>query len=590
MENWGLITYRTTAVLFDEANSDQKYRNRVVYVVAHELAHQWFGNLVTMDWWNELWLNEGFATWVGWLAVDHLHPDWNVWGQWVTDGMQMAFQLDSLRTSHPIEVPVRNALEVDQIFDHISYLKGSSVIRMLATHLGVETFLKGVSEYLKAHTYGNAKTADLWAALSKESGQEVDKFMDPWITKIGFPVVTVAEEPGQISVRQSRFLSGGELTKEEDETLWWIPMGLHTGPEATDAKRDALTAKEDTYRDIDTSFYKLNANQTGFYRTNVPPQRLVQLSKDLGKLSVTDKIGLIGDAGAMAIAGEGTTAALLSFLEAFPQEDNYLVWSEILSSLGKVRSTFSADKEVSEGLRKYTLKLVTVATEKVGWTFAPKDDYLTGQLRALLISSAGLVGHEATVQEAQKQFKAFISGDAKAIHPSLRSAVFKISIKNGGEEAYHAVQKEYQNTTSVDGKEIALQSMGQVQSPELAKDYLTFGFAKVATQDLHSVGGSLANNSRTRKAVWEYIQANWPMIRDRLSGNMVVLERYLRVCLQKFASHEVEKEIGAFFKDKDCEGFDRGLAVVRDSVTGNARYAERDLEVVREWLGAKGYL
>ncbi|TKA66044.1 hypothetical protein B0A55_09641, partial [Friedmanniomyces simplex] len=158
MENWGLITYRTTAVLFDEAVSDQKYRNRVVYVVAHELAHQWFGNLVTMDWWNELWLNEGFATWVGWYAVDHLHPDWNVWGQFVTEGMQMAFQLDSLRTSHPIEVPVRNALEVGQIFDHISYLKGSSVIRMLAAHLGVETFLKGVGDYLQAHTYGNART------------------------------------------------------------------------------------------------------------------------------------------------------------------------------------------------------------------------------------------------------------------------------------------------------------------------------------------------------------------------------------------------------------------------------------------------
>jgi len=241
MENWGLITYRTTAVLFDEYASDQKYRNRIVYVVAHELAHQWFGNLVTMDWWNELWLNEGFATWVGWYAVDHLHPDWNVWGQFVTEGMQTAFQLDSLRTSHPIEVPVKNALEVDQIFDAISYLKGSSVIRMLASHLGVETFLKGVSDYLKAHTYGNATTNDLWTALSNASGQDVTTFMNPWITKIGFPVVTVAEEPGQISVKQNRFLTAGEVKPEEDETLWWIPMGLKTGPQATDAKREPLT-------------------------------------------------------------------------------------------------------------------------------------------------------------------------------------------------------------------------------------------------------------------------------------------------------------------------------------------------------------
>ena len=154
MENWGLVTYRTTAVLFDEKQSDAKYKNRVAYVVAHELAHQWFGNLVTMDWWSELWLNEGFATWVGWLAIDHLYPEHEVWSQFVTEAVQTAQNLDSLRASHPIEVPVRDALEVDQIFDAISYLKGSSVIRMLSGHLGVETFLEGVSAYLKKHAYG----------------------------------------------------------------------------------------------------------------------------------------------------------------------------------------------------------------------------------------------------------------------------------------------------------------------------------------------------------------------------------------------------------------------------------------------------
>ncbi|KAK4504672.1 hypothetical protein PRZ48_002633 [Zasmidium cellare] len=570
--------------------SDQKYRNRVVYVVAHELAHQWFGNLVTMDWWSELWLNEGFATWVGWYAVDHLHPDWNVWGQFVTDSMQMAFQLDSLRTSHPIEVPVRNALEVDQIFDHISYLKGSSVIRMLASHLGVKTFLQGVADYLKANKYSNATTNDLWSALSKASGQDVPTFMDPWIRKIGFPVVTVAEEPGQLSVKQSRFLTAGEVKPEEDETVWWIPLGLKTGPQATDAKREPFTAKEDTYRDIDTSFYKINADQTGFYRTNLPPQRLIELSKSLDKLSVQDKIGLVGDAAALAVAGEGTTPAVLSFLEGFVTEKNYLVWSEVLSSLGKIRSVFSTDDEVSAALRKYTLKLVSAATDKIGWEFGPSDDYLTGQLRALLISTAGQVGHESVVAEAQKRFKAFIDGDSKAIHPSLRAAVFKIAIKNGGQDAYKAVQKEFTTTTSIDGKEITLQALGSVQTHDLATDYLKFAFGgNVAVQDLHSVGGSLANNSKVRNAVWEYIKAEWPAIRERLGANMVVLERFLRISLQKFASAEVEKDIEQFFSNKDNTGYDRGLAVVSDTIKGNARYRERDLERTREWLNAHGY-
>lgn len=207
-----------TAILYDEKKSDVKFKNRIAYVVAHELAHQWFGNLVTMDWWDELWLNEGFATWVGWLATDKLHPDWNVWPQFVSEGMQTAFSLDALRSSHPIEVPVKDALDVDQIFDAISYLKGSSVIRMLATHLGQDIFLKGVSNYLKAHAFGNAKTNDLWSALSQASGQDVNALMENWIRKIGFPVLTVAEEPGQIGIKQSRYLSTGDAKAEDDST------------------------------------------------------------------------------------------------------------------------------------------------------------------------------------------------------------------------------------------------------------------------------------------------------------------------------------------------------------------------------------
>lgn len=273
-----------------------------------------------MDWWNELWLNEGFATWVGWLAVDHLHPEWKVWPQFVCEGLQTAQGLDAIRNSHAIEVPVRNALEVDQIFDAISYLKGSSVIRMLSSYLGNETFLKGVSNYLKKHQYSNAKTSDLWSALSEASGQDINKFMGPWINKIGFPVVTLAEEPGQIGAKQSRFLITGDVKPEDDETTWWIPLGLKTGSASAASKSVALSSKEETIRDVDESFYKINADQTGFYRTNYPPERLRKLAEARQQLSDEDKIGLIGDAAALAQSGDGTTAAFLSFIEQLRDE------------------------------------------------------------------------------------------------------------------------------------------------------------------------------------------------------------------------------------------------------------------------------
>ncbi|KAF2146106.1 uncharacterized protein K452DRAFT_324140 [Aplosporella prunicola CBS 121167] len=592
MENWGLITYRTTAVLFDQAHSDQRYKNRVAYVVAHELAHQWFGNLVTMDWWSELWLNEGFATWVGWLAVDHLHPEWNVWGQFCSESLQTAFSLDSLRNSHPIEVPVKDALEVDQIFDAISYLKGSSVIRMLSAHLGVETFLLGVAKYLQKHKYGNATTNDLWTALSEASGQDVNAFMDPWIRKIGFPVVTVAEEPGQITVQQRRFLLTGDVKPQEDETTWWVPLGLNSGSQNASKSAGALTTKEDTIRDVDDSFYKLNVNQTGFYRTNYPPNRLMALGAAKEKLSIEDRIGLVGDAAALAQSGDATTAGFLALIEGFQSEREYIVWQQILIALGNIRSIFSEDDEISKGLKLLARKLVTPATEEIGWEYADNEDYLTGQLRALLISAAGLAGHEGVIKEAQRRFAAYQSGDKSAIHPSLRSAIFRIVVTEGGQEAFEAIKQEFLTTTSIDGKEICLQSLGRVQTAELAKTYLDFLFSPaVQVQDMHSGASSLAANSKTRHALWAYIKANWDSkVYPELKGNMVVLERFVKLSLSKFASHEVAADVGSFFANKDCKGFDRALAQSNDIMTGGAKYRERDSGVVKEWLGAHGYL
>ena len=193
MENWGLVTYRMTMLLFDEATSSLKTKQRVAYVIAHELAHQWFGNLVTMDWWSDLWLNEGFATWVGWLAVDHLFPAWDVWTEFVVDDLQAGLSLDSLRTSHAIEVPVVHPADISQIFDAISYSKGASVIRMLHAHLGATAFQEGLRRYIQTFQYRNAKTQDLWAALSDASGQDVQAIMHGWTRHMGVSVACICD-------------------------------------------------------------------------------------------------------------------------------------------------------------------------------------------------------------------------------------------------------------------------------------------------------------------------------------------------------------------------------------------------------------
>ncbi|PYI13669.1 putative aminopeptidase [Aspergillus violaceofuscus CBS 115571] len=572
MENWGLVTYRTTAVLFEEGKSDTRYKNRIAYVVAHELAHQWFGNLVTMDWWNELWLNEGFATWVGWLAVDHFYPEWNIWSQFVAEGVQQAFQLDSLRASHPIEVPVRNALEVDQIFDHISYLKGSSVIRMLSDHLGRQTFLRGVAAYLKAHAYGNATTNDLWSALSKASNQDVTSFMDPWIRKIGFPVITITEEPGRINIRQNRFLSTGDAKPEEDETTWWIPLGIQSAREASDTNKGALVSKSDSVPGVgQESFYKINKNLSGFYRTNYPADRLAKLGQTLNLLSTEDKIGLIGDAAALAVSGNGTTTALLSLLSGFKEEKNYLIWSQISTSIGNLRSVFAQNNSVSSGLKRFTLELVSQAAEEIGWEFEPEDDYLTVQLRKLLIGMACHAGHKDMISEATRRFQLWNTAkDKNAVHTNLRSVIFGVIVSEGGNQEYASVKEEYLRTDSVDGKEICLGALGRTKN--------------------HNGAVSLASNSSTRHLLWEYMKTHWDMVESHLSTNNVVFERFVRMGLCKFADHTIETDISAFFQDKDTSAYDRALVIVADSIRTNVHYKDRDEGLVLEWLQAHGYM
>lgn len=460
---------------------------------------------------------------------------------------------------------------------------------MLSNHLGQDIFLKGVGDYLKTHAYGNAKTNDLWAALSAASGQDVVAFMDPWIRKIGFPVVTVAEEPGQISLRQERFLSTGDVKTEEDETTWWIPVGLKTGVPSK-VVHSALTAKQDTIREVDDAFYKINADFSGFYRTNYPPQRLAKLGLSQDQLSIEDKIGLLGDASALAVSGHGTTAALLALLQGFQEEESFLVWSAISSSLAKVRAVFSSNKEIANGLKKFSLKLVTPRAEAIGWNYPKDEDWLTGQSRKLLLALAAGAGHEGIIAEGKKKFAAWKSGDEKAIHQNLRGVVFNLAVANGGQEEYDAIKAEFSKTTSVDGKEIAITALGRSKSYENALDLLTFVTSDaVPPQDAHSGIISIAANNETRKAAWDFTKKEWPRVEKRLAVTSVVIDRWIKNGLTHYSDTSIRDDILSFFKDKETGSFSRSLVIISDTITGNANYKSRDEAQLLEWLKANGY-
>ncbi|KAL8799175.1 MAG: hypothetical protein Q9200_007604, partial [Gallowayella weberi] len=580
MENWGLITYRVVDVLFDSKTSGASTKERIAEVVQHELAHQWFGNLVTMDFWEGLWLNEGFATWMSWYSCNKFYPEWKVWQSYVTDTLQGALSLDSLRSSHPIEVPVKRADEINQIFDAISYSKGSCVLRMISKYLGEQTFMEGIRRYLKKHAYGNTKTEDLWAALSDVSGKPVEKIMDIWTKNVGYPVVTVDEGTGSntISVKQNRFLRTADVKPEEDKTLFPVFLGLRT----KDGVNEELTLseREQEFKIPDANFFKLNADHSGIYRTLYSPSRLEKLGEAAkqGLLSVEDRAGMIADAGALASSGYGKTSGILSLVKSFNAEPEFVVWSELLSRISSIRSAWVFEPEPTrDALKSFQRSLVSSQARSKGWTFTPDEDHIQAQFKALLFGSAGLAGDEKIVKAAQDMFDKFTNGDRAAIHPNIRGSVYAIVLRNGGKHEYDAIFHEYQTANDADERNTALRSLGRVETPELIDRSLSLPLSEsVKGQDVYLPLAGLRNHARGIEALWAWMTNNWEAIEKKCPPGLTMLSSVVQMCTSGFTSEEQLGTMQKWFEGRNTKGFDRGLEQSYDSVRAKAKWLGRD--------------
>lgn len=555
MENWGLVTYRVVDVLLDEKTSSTASKERVAEVVQHELAHQWFGNLVTMDFWDGLWLNEGFATWMSWYSCNTFYPEWKVWQTYVIDSLQSALSLDSLRSSHPVEVPVRRVDELNQIFDAISYSKGSSVLRMISRWLGEDTFLEGVRRYLKKHAYGNTKTSDLWASLSEASGKNVSDVMETWTKKVGFPVVSVTEKPetGSIEVKQNRFLRTGDVKPEDDKTLFPVALGLKT---SKGVQHDLmLTKRKMEVKVPDMDFFKLNADSDGLYRVAYSPYRwgkLGQAAKD-GLLSVEDRAGMIADAASLSASGYSKTSGTLSLLKSFDSETEYVVWAELLERIGAVRAAWMfEDEAIKDALEAFQLNLSSAKAHELGWEFPASDNHTLAQLKAILFGSAGLCGDQEIVAAAQSMFSKYTAGDADAIHPNIRASVFAIAVQHGGENEWNTVWDRYKNAPTADEKNTALRALGRSKRPELIQKTLSLlDDGEVKNQDLYLPLSGLRVHAPGIQAKFDYMCSKWPEIVKKLPpyGNM--LAAIVTSCTSGFTTEKQAGQIEAFFKTVD---------------------------------------
>lgn len=593
MENFGLITYRTVDLLLDPQHTNINTKQRVTEVVMHELAHQWFGNLVTMDFWDGLWLNEGFATWMSWYACDALFPEWKVWESYVSDSLQSALTLDALRSSHPIEVPVKRADEINQIFDAISYSKGSSLLKMISRWLGEETFIKGVSNYLKKHKWGNTQTSDLWTALAEASGKDVVKVMDIWTKNIGFPIVSVEESGKELTLTQHRFLATADVKPEEDKVLYPVFLGLKTSEGideslVLDNRSTKITLKSEN------DFYKINGDQAGIYRTAYPPHRWTKLGEAgvAGKLSVEDRVGLVSDAASLASSGFISLTDLLNLIKAWSGESNYVVWTSALTSISKLRAAFLfEDEALLDALDAFTIDLISQKIKEVGYEFSDSDSFADQQLKSLLFASAASAGQEDVVSYAKNAFAKFIAGDKSAINPNLRASIFNTVASVGSEETFDSLYKIYTNSLSVEEKLAVLRSLGKFKDPSVLDKTLSLLLKTdiIKPQDLYVPMQGMRTHKTGVEKLWTWFTSHWDEIYKLLPTGLSMLISVVIISTSGFTSAEQKAEVEKFFSSKDTKGYDKGLAQSLDMITAKHNWASRDSQAVSEWLKSNGY-
>jgi len=527
-------------------------------------------------------------------SCDKFFPDWKLWEAFVTDDLQSALSLDGFRSSHAIEVPIKRAGDVNEIFDNISYAKGSCVIRMISKYLGEDVFLEGIRLYLKRHAYGNTTTNDLWTALSEASGKDVNKVMNVWTKYVGYPVVTVTEDKHShdVHLEQHRFLRTADVKPEDDTVLYPVFLSLRT-KDGVD-EDTILENRNMTIKVKDNDFFKLNANHSGFYRTSYSSERLEKLAKAAksGLLTTEDRAGMLADAGALAASGYQKTSSLLTLLQGYDTESEFVVWQELVSRVASIRAAWIfEDEKVKSGLCALQRDLIHRKAHELGWEFSDDDGHILQQFKALLFSSAALSGDQKTRDAAFEMFKRFVKGDRSAIHPNIRSGVFATVLQEGGDEEYDAVLNEYLTVKTSNEKIIALQSLGRASKPHLIKRTLSLPFStQVKDQDMYLPLSGLRAHKDGIEALWSWMKTSFDKLEAKFPSGIGMLGSIVGICSSSFTTQDQLDNVRKFFEAKSTKGFERALAQSEDAIEAKKGWSMRDGNDVEKWLKEKHYL
>jgi tricorn protease interacting factor F2/3 len=576
MENWGAITFREMELLGDEKKLSVSMKQRIAEVIAHELAHHWFGDLVTMRWWDDLWLNESFATYMSYKAMDAVFPEWKILTQYLLDTVSPALSADSLKSTHPISTRVRSPAEIDSVFDSISYDKGGSLLAMLDDYLGYETFRKGLSAYLKRHSYGNARGADLWEALAHaagSSGRNVAKMASYWILNPGYPIIDVSIADGYAHLRQRRF-----ILNENGISYGPWPIALHYRTIGAADGSMLLDKRERTMKVKGDAAVKLNHGQKGLYRVKYDDRTLKRLGAAVssGELEGIDIWGIENDLFALARKSEVSADSYLSFVKKYCMRADYPADSSVISHIMWIYNMlYGTGKE--ERAKRLGLGYCNLWLDRFG--LEPKDGEPRSNriVRAEAFGALGILGDKRIIDIAETLFIARY-GKGKAIDPDLAGAVYRIVSFNFGAKYEKAIRSLYLKADLEESRKF-LVSLGMFNEPALIRRYLDYSLSKeVRLQDSFLLPAVISGGPYGKGPTLKWTKKNWHRLMKVFDPGTHMLPRYI----ENFSSVSDKKlynEIKVFFNRKRNRRGDtpRYLRQTLERMEANIRFLETNM-------------
>lgn len=582
MENWGLITYRERCLLADPATTSQSGREVIALVICHELSHMWFGDLVTMRWWDDLWLNESFANVMEYVAVNALFPEWEIWNTFVAQEGLSALRRDAIAGVQAIKTEVNHPDEISTLFDpSIVYAKGGRLIRMLMQYVGEEDFRKGLKMYFAKHTYANTSGDDLWEALGEASGKNISAFMTPWLAQAGYPVVTVEQHGTTLHLTQSHFLLNP--AKADPDRQWPVPLlsNITDVPTLLNAAATSAPLSADP-------FVRINQGAIGHYVVRYAiADHAAAISAQVSskQLGAAERLMLLSDSSMLARAGIESFAVTLQLLEHYTQEDSEPVWDIIALVIGDCRRFIDINPALELPLKALIRSLIQAQFDRLGWEEKPNEPSQDTKLRASIIGLGVYAEHETILRHALELFEHY-KNDQQIVSSELRGIVFGAAIRNDAAGAFDYLLGLDEKTQNVDLKQDLIGALTLTKNTTKINTLLgrVADRDRVRQQDVDHWLVYLLRSRYARQQAWDWLRNNWDWIEKTFKEDKSY-DYFPRYAASAFNTKTLLEEYKKFFEPmKDQPALARNIVMGVEELETRVAWLERDLQAVETYF------